>query len=55
MKKFWDLIKDENGMETVEWALMSSLIAFGLVGVVSSLGHNVLIRFQGLLNNVTGS
>ncbi|MHC4281038.1 MAG: Flp family type IVb pilin [Planctomycetota bacterium] len=42
------LIKDEKGMEAVEWAVLAALIAAGLIGVIITLGSNVLTAFTDL-------
>lgn len=55
MEKIWNFIKHEDGLETVEWAVMAALIAVGLVAVLSSLGDNVLARFQILQNATSGN
>ena len=41
-------VRDERGMETVEWGVLAALIVAGLVGVISGLGGNVLKKFQNL-------
>jgi len=42
LKKF---VRDDRGMETVEWAVLAALIVAGLVAVITTLGGNVLARF----------
>ncbi len=39
---------DEQGMETVEWAILAALIVAGLVAVITTLGSNVLAKFTTL-------
>ena len=41
-------LSDEQGMETVEWAVLAALIVAGLVTVIASLGGNVLTKFTAL-------
>ena len=41
MEKIWNFIRDENGLETVEYAVMAFLIVTGLVLVVTGLGGRV--------------
>jgi Flp pilus assembly pilin Flp len=41
-------IRDERGMETVEWGVLAALIVVGLVGVVKLLGGNILTKFTAL-------
>ena len=45
LKKF---VRDDSGMETVEWAILAALIVAGLVAVITTLGNNVLSRFTTL-------
>ncbi|MHC4724630.1 MAG: Flp family type IVb pilin [Planctomycetota bacterium] len=45
LKRF---VKDEKGMETVEWAVLAALIVAGLIGVITTLGGNVLTAFTSL-------
>ncbi|MHC4187535.1 MAG: Flp family type IVb pilin [Planctomycetota bacterium] len=48
LKRF---LKDEKGMETVEWAVLAALIVVGLVTVIGTLGDNVLTAFTTLSTN----
>ncbi len=41
-------VRDDRGMETVEWAILAALIVAGLVTVITGLGQNVLTRFTAL-------
>jgi Flp pilus assembly pilin Flp len=43
-------IRDERGMETVEWGVLAALIVAGLVTVIGTLGTNVLNKFTTLKN-----
>lgn len=45
LKKF---VRDEAGMETVEWTVMAAMIVTGLIAIIDSLGTNVLDRFTSL-------
>ena len=38
IKKF---VRDDRGMETVEWAVMAALIVAGTITVVAGIGTNV--------------
>jgi Flp pilus assembly pilin Flp len=55
--KFSNIVKaflrDDRGMETVEWGVLAALIVVGLVAVVGTLGNNVLTKFQTLQNATT--
>jgi Flp pilus assembly pilin Flp len=44
------LLKDEQGMETVEWGVMAALIVAALVTAIGTLGGNVLNKFNGLVD-----
>ena len=46
-------IRDERGMETVEWGVLAALIVAGLVGVIAGLGANVKAKFTNLQNQTT--
>jgi Flp pilus assembly pilin Flp len=39
---------DENGLETVEWAVMGALIAAGLLATVVMIGTQLLNKFTAL-------
>ncbi len=41
-------VRDERGMETVEWAVLAALIVAGLVAVITGLGTNVVAKFTAL-------
>lgn len=45
LKKF---VRDEAGMETVEWAVMAGLIVVGVVAVVAGIGATVNAKFTAL-------
>jgi len=53
MKKIWAFIKNEEGLETVEWAVIAALIVLGLVGTIGSLGGNVQAAFSKLVSATT--
>ena len=54
MRKICDsvrsLLRDEQGMETVEWGVMAALIVAALVTAIAALGDNVLAKFEGLVD-----
>lgn len=43
-------VRDERGMETVEWGVLAALIVVGLVTAIATLGNNVLAKFNALQN-----
>ena len=45
LKRF---LKDERGLETVEWAVIAALIVAGLIAIITGLGTNVEARFTEL-------
>jgi Flp pilus assembly pilin Flp len=45
MKKIWDFIKDEEGLETPEYAVMGALIIVGLVAAVVALRGQIVTTF----------
>lgn len=50
LKTLGRFVKDEQGMETVEWAILAALIVGGLVTTIGLLGDNVLAKFNELKN-----
>lgn len=42
-------VKDERGLETVEYAIIAALITIGAIGTIGLVGDEVLARFQDLL------
>ena len=47
-KMFKRFLKDEKGLETVEWTIMAALIVLGIVLAVSSLKDEIAIVFGSL-------
>jgi len=45
MKKIWKFIKDEEGLETPEYAVMGALIIVGLVAAVIALREQIIATF----------
>lgn len=45
-------LTNEEGLETVEYAIIAGLIVAGLVGVVAAIGTWVNTRFTNLSNNL---
>ncbi|MHC4772693.1 MAG: Flp family type IVb pilin [Planctomycetota bacterium] len=50
LKRF---LKDERGLETVEWAVIAALVVVGLIAVITGLGTNVKNKFQSLQQATT--
>jgi Flp pilus assembly pilin Flp len=48
-------VRDDRGMETVEWAVLAALIVAALVGIIAALGGNVKTAFTKLQNATNGS
>ena len=53
MKVLGKLLRNEQGMETVEWAILAALIVAGLVGIVAAIGTNVSNAFNKLETSTT--
>ncbi|MHC4926008.1 MAG: Flp family type IVb pilin [Planctomycetota bacterium] len=53
MKTLVNFLKDEKGLETVEWAVIAALIVAALVGIITSLGDNVEDAFEKLESATT--
>jgi len=41
-------VRDDRGMETVEWGILAALIVTGLVAIVKTLGSQILNKFTAL-------
>jgi Flp pilus assembly pilin Flp len=50
LKKF---VRDDSGMETVEWAILAALIVAGLVTIITGIGTNVSAAFTKLKTGTT--
>ncbi len=52
MNKFMNLVKrfvrDEEGLETVEYAIISGLIVVGTIGAITAIGTWVAAQYQAL-------
>jgi Flp pilus assembly pilin Flp len=49
MERLWKFIKDEEGLETVEWGVMLFLIVAGMAAAVGALGDRIIVLFQQVL------
>jgi Flp pilus assembly pilin Flp len=52
MKKIWHLIKDENGLEVVEYAILLGLVVAGSIGLIVALALWVQEQFQRTVGGV---
>ena len=48
MEKFKKFIKDENGLETVEYAIIAGLIVVGTIVTITAIGGKVATVFTSL-------
>ena len=55
MKKIWKFIKDEDGLETPEYAVMGALIIVGLVAAVLALRDEIINTFNAMQTAVSGT
>jgi len=59
MEKMWTLIKkfvkEEEGTETVEWAILAALLLAVVAGVWTVLGETVTAKIQDIANTISGS
>ena len=46
-------VREEQGMETVEWGVLAALIVAGVVTVIAGLGTNISNKFVKLSNATT--
>ena len=53
MEKIWKFIKDEDGLETPEYAVMGALIIVGLVAAVGALRDQIVATFEAMTGAVT--
>ena len=47
LKRF---IRDESGLETVEWAIIAAIIAGAVIAAIASIANKVTTRFNALDN-----
>ena len=53
MKAFWNFVKAEEGLETVEYAVILTFISLGLVAAIVLLSGSVSERFNTTAETVT--
>jgi Flp pilus assembly pilin Flp len=46
MEKIWKFIKDEDGLETAEWALMGALVLIAAIAAITTLGGGIKQTFE---------
>jgi len=49
------LIRDERGQGMVEYGLILALIAIVVIGAVTGIGNQLLVKFNEILTNLGGS
>ena len=52
MGKIWNFTKDEDGLETVEYAIILGLIVAGTIGLIMTLGTWVNQKFSTVVTQV---
>ena len=53
MERLWKFIKDDEGLETVEWGVMLFLIVAGMVAVVTTLGTTIMNIFNQIIGELS--
>ncbi len=54
MEQINNFLKDETGMETVEWAVVAALVILGVALAFRTLGNTVDTKIKALNSNITG-
>lgn len=54
MEKIWRFLKDEEGTETVEWAIIAALLIVAAVAGWAALGQNVVDAVSQLVSATGG-
>ena len=52
MEQIRKFLKDETGMETVEWAVVAALVILGVALAFSTLGNTVRSKIEALNSNI---
>jgi len=55
MEKFLKFFKDEDGLETVEYAVIGGIILVATIATIVLIGNQVATRFEQILNALEGS
>ena len=53
MQKIMKFIKDEDGLELVEYAVIAALIVAAVIITIAALGAQINVRFQALLDAIS--
>ncbi len=53
MERLWKFIKDEDGLETPEYAVMGALVIVGLVAAVIALRGQIIATFGAMTTAIT--
>jgi len=48
LRKASSFLRDDRGMETVEWAVLAATLVAGLIAVITALGGNVKNAFTAM-------
>jgi len=51
----WNFIKDEDGLELSEYAVMAALIIIGIVTIIGALGDQIGVVFNDLITELGGA
>jgi len=49
------LIRDTDGQDLIEYALLATLIALGCITTMTALGASISARFTGVANSLTAA
>ncbi len=55
MEKFLKFFKDEDGLETVEYAVIGGIILVATIATIVLIGQQVSTRYTQILNALSGS
>jgi Flp pilus assembly pilin Flp len=55
MKKFWAFVKDEDGLELSEYAVMGALIILGAVTVIGLLQDEIVSVFTAITDELAAA
>jgi pilus assembly protein Flp/PilA len=55
MKSIWKFLKDEDGLELTEYAIMAALIAIATIVIITALGNRITAIFTDLNARIGGT